>query len=195
MRPLFDTNPIAGLVYWTTLLGWFVVEFRQGQQQRGEADVQDRGSRSVIRATIVIGIVVAVQLARRVPSADIHASRLIVFVVALAIMWAGMALRYSAFRALGRYFTFTVQTSADQQVISAGPYRVLRHPSYAGGVLILAGVGLALGNWLSFAANLCIPLVGVINRILVEERALHETLGDAYASYAAGRKRLVPLVW
>jgi len=38
-------------------------------------------------------------------------------------------------------------------------------------------------------------LIGVINRIQVEERALHATLGDAYASYAAGRKRLVPLVW
>lgn len=195
MRPLFDTNPLAGLVYWTTLLGWFVVEYRQGQQQRSEADVQDRGSRSVIRATIFIGIFAAVELARRATAARIDTSRLTVFVVALVIMWSGMVLRFSAFRTLGRYFTFTVQTSADQQVISGGPYRVLRHPSYAGGILILAGVGLALGNWLSFAANLFIPLIGVINRINVEEQALHATLGDAYGAYAAGRKRLVPLVW
>ena len=195
MRPLFNTNPVAALIYWSTLLGWFVVEWRQGQQQRNEANLEDQGSRSVIRLTMVVGIFAAVEFARRVPAARIHATQLTVFVVALAIIWAGMALRYWAFRTLGRYFTFTVQTSADQQVISAGPYRVLRHPSYAGGALILAGIGLALGNWLSLAANLCIPLIGMINRIIVEERALHATLGDAYASYATGRKRLVPLVW
>jgi len=194
-RPLFDTSAVAAAIYWSTLLGWFVIEFRQGRHERREATEQDQGSRNVIRTTMVIGIFVAVQLARRVPGAHVHGSRVTVFVVALAIMWAGMALRFSAFRTLGDYFTFTVQTSAQQQVITAGPYRVIRHPSYAGGVLILAGVGLALGNWLSLAANLVIPLIGVINRIEVEERALRATLGDAYASYASQRKRLVPYLW
>jgi len=37
--------------------------------------------------------------------------------------------------------------------------------------------------------------IGMVNRIEVEERALHATLGDRYASYASRRKRLVPHVW
>jgi protein-S-isoprenylcysteine O-methyltransferase Ste14 len=48
---------------------------------------------------------------------------------------------------LGHYFTFTVMTSANQPVITTGPYRVLRHPSYAGILLVLAGIGLSYGNW------------------------------------------------
>jgi protein-S-isoprenylcysteine O-methyltransferase Ste14 len=63
-------------------------------------------------------------------------------------------------------------TSADQPVITSGPYRVLRHPSYAAILLILGGVGLSYGNWLSAVALILLPLVGFINRIHLEEAAL-----------------------
>jgi protein-S-isoprenylcysteine O-methyltransferase Ste14 len=111
------------------------------------------------------------------------------------MIWAGMVLRYSAFRTLGRYFTFTVMTSGDQEIVTRGPYRLLRHPGYAGGLLTLAGIGLALGNWLSFAANTLIPLIGIVNRITVEERALKDSVGDSYERFARARKRLIPFVW
>jgi protein-S-isoprenylcysteine O-methyltransferase Ste14 len=110
-------------------------------------------------------------------------------------MWCGFALRFWSFRTLGRYFTFTVMTSADQPVITSGPYRLLRHPSYLGLMLILIGIGAAYSNWLSLAALAVIPTVGVVHRIHVEEGALSATLGSAYTSYASGRKRLLPLVW
>ena len=63
-------------------------------------------------------------------------------------MWGGMALRVWAVRTLdtssGPWSSFRT-TSAHYD----GPYRLLRHPSYAGSLLTLAGIGLALGNWLS----------------------------------------------
>ena len=96
---------------------------------------------------------------------------------------------------LGRYFTFTFMTSANQPVITTGPYRLLRHPSYAGILLILGGIGLSLGNWLSPAALILLHLAGFIYRIHVEEAALSAVLGGAYTTYAGGRKRIVPLVW
>lgn len=96
---------------------------------------------------------------------------------------------------MGRFFTFTVMTSADQPVITTGPYGWLRHPSYTGLLLILCGIGLSFGNWLSLAAITLVPLVGFINRIKVEETALSTALGSEYVTYAAGRKRLIPFVW
>jgi protein-S-isoprenylcysteine O-methyltransferase Ste14 len=86
-------------------------------------------------------------------------------------------------------------TSADQPVISTGPYRVLRHPSYAGVLLTLAGIGLALGNWLSLAALVVFPAIGFVYRIRVEEAALSSTLGASYATYASTRRRIIPFVW
>ena len=57
------------------------------------------------------------------------------------------SLRLWSFHTLGRYFTLTIQTSSDQPVIADGPYRLIRHPSYAGLLLIIMAVGLFIGNW------------------------------------------------
>jgi protein-S-isoprenylcysteine O-methyltransferase Ste14 len=153
----------------------------------------DRGSYTVVGIFAGAGAVLAAVAARL----SVGAYRVSVagFVIAFAILWAGIALRWWSFRALGRYFTFRVMTSADQPVISTGPYRILRHPSYLGVLLALLGVGLTYGNWISVASLVVLPTIGFINRIQVEEAALAATLGDRYTSYASGRKRLIPLVW
>jgi protein-S-isoprenylcysteine O-methyltransferase Ste14 len=110
-------------------------------------------------------------------------------------MWCGIGLRLWSFQTLGRYFTFTVQTSQDQPVIEAGPYRVIRHPSYAGLVLAFAGLGFIVDNWGSAAVLTVAIACGLVYRITVEERALSRDLGGRYQSYAEGRKRLVPFIW
>jgi protein-S-isoprenylcysteine O-methyltransferase Ste14 len=71
----------------------------------------------------------------------------------------------------------------------------VRHPSYAGILLILAGLGLADGNWAALAVLLVLPAAVLINRIFVEEAVLTEVLGHGYADYATRTKRLVPGLW
>ena len=94
------------------------------------------------------------------------------------------------------YFTGTVMVSSDQPVITAGPYRVLRHPSYTGILLACAGVGLASANWVGVAGMVLLPLaVLAVAYPCRGERRCWPTLGDRYRAYAAQRKRLVPLVW
>ena len=58
----------------------------------------------------------------------------------------GLVLRGWSIMTLGEYFTGRVMVSADQPVITAGPYRVLRHLSYFGFLLCCAGAGLASAN-------------------------------------------------
>ena len=114
----------------------------------------------------------------------------------LAVLWCGIALRVWSIRTLGRYFTFTVQTSTDQPVITTGPYRVLRHPAYTGLLLALIGIAiLTTRNWLSLLVLIPFVVVGLIYRIQVEERALLQDLGDTYRSYTATHKRLIPYIW
>ena len=113
----------------------------------------------------------------------------------LIFLLAGIALRLWSFQTLGRYFTFTVQTSSDQPVIAEGPYQVIRHPGYAGLLLAIIGVGFFLGNWVSAMGLPLLVTAGLAYRIRVEERALLQALGDTYRDYAATRKRLVPLLW
>jgi protein-S-isoprenylcysteine O-methyltransferase Ste14 len=87
-----------------------------------------------------------------------------------------------------------VKVEAGQHVISTGPYRVVRHPMYAGGVLAMLATPLALGSlWALLAA---VPLCGaIVIRLLDEERYLSAHL-PGYAVYRRKvRYRLVPLVW
>lgn len=62
-------------------------------------------------------------------------------------------------------------------------------------LIVLAGLGITYGNWLSLVALVTLPLGGFINRIRVEEAALLAALGDDHTVYASGRRRIVPFVW
>ncbi len=73
---------------------------------------------------------------------------------------------------LGRWFRREVTIEPGQRLVRRGPYRVLRHPSYTGLVLIFAGFGLAIGSWVGAAAALVLVLAGMLPRIRVEESAL-----------------------
>jgi len=83
-------------------------------------------------------------------------------------MTAGLALCWWSVRTLGRSFTVDVRIRAGQRVVDSGPYRWVRHPSYAGLLLICVGIGLALGNGAAFACAILIPLAGLVARIRTE---------------------------
>ena len=96
---------------------------------------------------------------------------------------------------LGRYFTTDVAVQRQQPVIRTGPYRFVRHPSYAGALAAFVGIGVFMSDWLSIVC-LLVPITLVfLNRIRVEERALLATLGAPYADYCARTKRLIPGVF
>jgi protein-S-isoprenylcysteine O-methyltransferase Ste14 len=176
-----------------TALGWGAVELRQGRAHRDEAVTADRGSIWAVRASFGAGALLAALGAHAVPSATL--SRATWAWIGLVVMWLGIALRLWCFHTLGRYFTFTVQTSHDQPVIDRGPYSVVRHPSYLAILVIVTGVGLLIGNVVSLCALVVSVLCGVVYRIRVEDRALLAALGAPYRDYAATHQRLVPHVW
>jgi protein-S-isoprenylcysteine O-methyltransferase Ste14 len=173
---------------------WVAMELRQSLTRRPEGIRAKWGSEILFRLIVGIGALAAGTLSRATPSATIRPVGVAVS-IGLVLFWGGISLRLWSFRTLGRYFTFTVQTSADQPVITDGPYRVIRHPSYAALLLIVTAVGLFIGNWLSLACLTAATAGGLVFRIRIEERALMQSLGDGYRDYAATRKRLVPFIW
>jgi protein-S-isoprenylcysteine O-methyltransferase Ste14 len=193
VEPTFAGHTVATLLLVCALGVWMFIEVRQGLNRRAEATNTDRGSLNFLRVCVLAGALAAA-IASRV-TATAFSYNPLTFGVGFAVVVAGIGLRWWSFRTLGRYFTFTVMTSANQPVITNGPYRFVRHPSYTGLLLIIAGIGFSYGNWLSLAALIFFPLVGFVYRIRVEETALSAALGDAYTRFASGRKRLIPFAW
>ncbi len=102
----------------------------------------------------------------------------------------GGALTLAAFVALGPSFAVL---PAVRRVVTSGPYRVVRHPAYAGELIMVTACLLARPSWVTLAPLLVgVPLVGL--RIAAEEHLLRAE--SAYQRYRQQvRWRLLPLVW
>jgi len=109
------------------------------------------------------------------------------------LVFAGAFVIAKAARALGSGFTPFPKPADTGQLADAGPYAVVRHPVYSGGILFAAGISLALSPW-ALAATATLALVWAL-KARVEERYLAARyLG--YADYCARtRYRLVPFVY
>ncbi len=88
----------------------------------------------------------------------------------------------------------TIEVAADQKVISSGPYAIVRHPMYAGALVLLFGTALALGSWWGLVPFVVMTLT-IAARLLDEEGFLTKNLAG-YGDYCQRvRYRLVPFVW
>jgi protein-S-isoprenylcysteine O-methyltransferase Ste14 len=92
------------------------------------------------------------------------------------------------------YAASTIQVEADQPVVSSGTYAIVRHPMYAGALLLVIFTPLALGSY--WTLLVLIPTFPVLAwRLLDEERFLKLNL-PGYADYCRQvRYRLIPGIW
>ncbi|KAH9950152.1 hypothetical protein B0H21DRAFT_706601 [Amylocystis lapponica] len=140
----------------------------------------------------------------RVPGArPVRASPIVL--AGWALIVSGALIRRACFRELGRFFTFELSLREDHRLITSGPYGVVRHPSYAGG--ILGAVGLVMlqtgpGSWwaecvmpwstpegllfnsLWLAIMSGLPIV-FLRRPVVEDRILRAQFGKQWDEWAA----------
>ena len=116
-----------------------------------------------------------------------------VVVLGDVLVAAGLLLVFFTFRA-NPFAASTVTVEAEQTVISTGPYALVRHPMYSGGLLMFLGAPLALGSWWGLLLYPPI-LVLVIFRLLDEESYLSAHLPGYRAYCAKVTHRLVPAIW
>jgi protein-S-isoprenylcysteine O-methyltransferase Ste14 len=185
-----------GMPFIVSYAAWVVMEIwiSARDRQRREGTNEDRGSLGVVVIAYVVALCLSGYLAATQPWARIQPFRLQAYWAGIVLMWAGMAFRLWAVLVLGRFFRITVMVQDEHRLVEAGPYRVLRHPAYTGGLLTVAGIGLAMGNWLSLLVLMGVVLAGYGYRIRVEEQALKARFGESYDRYATTRWRLVPFL-
>jgi protein-S-isoprenylcysteine O-methyltransferase len=115
--------------------------------------------------------------------------------IGVAAIAVGLALRAWGMTVLGRFYTRTLRVVDDQRVVTAGPYRLIRHPGYAGSLLVWTGYCLGVGNWVALVVVAALMLGAYGWRIRSEERLLADAFGDEYRHYQRRTARLVPFVY
>ena len=113
----------------------------------------------------------------------------------LIVFLLGLAFTVWSYRTLGRFFSLEVQIQRSHEVVDTGPYRLLRHPGYAGVLVGFTGLGFAVQSWVSVLLLLLGMTAALAYRAQIEEKFLVAELGDGYVRYMARTKRLVPYVW
>jgi protein-S-isoprenylcysteine O-methyltransferase Ste14 len=118
----------------------------------------------------------------------------------LGVVVAGDILVGIGFLVIGRVYrensfaSATIEVAENQRVVSTGPYAIVRHPMYAGGLLLMLGTPLALGSYWGLVP-LAAMMPFLIWRLFDEEHFLAKKL-PGYTEYQQRvRHRLVPLVW
>lgn len=196
MRPLPFVWPYA-LIFWAIYVWAFLPEWKVvqgGREGVKDANSKDSGSLKVILAGMWVALLIAYPLAFVKAWAFPQRWLLPLFVVGVLLIVLGSLLRRYCWRTLGEYFTGDVKARPDQPVITTGPYRWVRHPSYTAGMAMFIGIGLALGSWFSFALLTIATIATYAYRVAVEERVLLDTIGEPYGSYMKERKRFIPYV-
>jgi protein-S-isoprenylcysteine O-methyltransferase Ste14 len=112
-----------------------------------------------------------------------------------ALFIIGFALRVWSIRTLGRFFTMELGIRKDHALVEKGPYRLIRHPSYTGYLLMLIGIGVAYRSWLAFGIPVGLTIGFLVLRIRQEERLLTQTLGSEYNEYRKRTFRLIPYLF
>ncbi|KAG2138051.1 uncharacterized protein EDB93DRAFT_1090809 [Suillus bovinus] len=138
------------------------------------------------------------------------------FLVGCGLVTSGAFIRWLCYRTLGRHFTFLLSIRQDHQLITTGPYAIVRHPSYTGmmmmclGIIILhgspnswlrtSGISARIPGVLPVVAGTSVVCTAVIfatlRRTKREDRMMHSAFGDEWEAWARKVKyRIIPGVY
>jgi protein-S-isoprenylcysteine O-methyltransferase Ste14 len=116
-------------------------------------------------------------------------------ILGLFIIVLGSVLFVWARRALGNFYSGHLSVVEGQPLVQHGPYRLIRHPAYAGYVLIALGLSIGYSSIGGLIIILCLLIPTLIYRIQVEDTVLAKHFGNQFMNYARKTKCLLPYIW
>ena len=180
MHALQDAIGIAWIVFW---IYWFASAL--GAKQGTSAWRR----RTPLNGLTVVAVVVLIRVFRG-GSLAVHSP--VLGAIGAVVFASGLALAVWARIHLGRNWGMPMSEKTEPELITSGPYRLIRHPIYSG--LLLALLGTALATNLIGLIIVAVLAVYFYYSASIEEKNLSRTFPTAYPAYRAGTKMLIPFV-
>lgn len=115
------------------------------------------------------------------------------FWIGAAVAGGGLLFSVWARRHLGKNWSQAVAVKEGHELITSGPYALVRHPIYTGLLLGLLGSAVAGGEWRGLLA-VALVFGALWNKLKLEERWMREHFGESYAAYSRRVAALVPYI-
>jgi protein-S-isoprenylcysteine O-methyltransferase Ste14 len=113
--------------------------------------------------------------------------------VALLLLGAAALFRWSS-TTMGRNWSLVARTRADHELVTTGPFALVRHPIYVSMLFFLVALAVATGHYLQLLWAIPVFALGTRIRILEEEKLLRAAFGAAFDAYARRTGAFFPRV-
>jgi protein-S-isoprenylcysteine O-methyltransferase Ste14 len=190
----------VGEIVWVLgIVAWYVIRYPFERRAKRVQVVKDARSPTDIAglASALFGLAIlpGIYVATGIPeTANYPASAWAIALGAIAFSCALWVFRRSH-KELGRNWSITLEIREKHQLISSGPYAVIRHPMYTSFLLMALGQALLLSNWVVGLAGLIGFAVLFFLRVNKEERMMLENFGPQYRTYMERTKRIIPYLY
>ncbi len=170
----------------SVLANVFQPPYRPFERSRTPAD---RGTACQIIWTVYVTQILA--LAELVYRRPVSLPLISTTTIAAVVIAVGLILRTWAVVSLGRWFTWNVTVQPGQTVVTDGPYRFIRHPSYTGAWLMFVGSCVLLGSYAAALVASILLFIAFQRRIWHEESLMLATFPE-YEAYRGTTGSLIP---
>jgi protein-S-isoprenylcysteine O-methyltransferase Ste14 len=171
------------------LFSEIVLTLTKRSKQKSVKKKEDRGSMVILWVIIAIGITAGFYLGN-------HRvwifSNYVIASIGLLLFFFGLAIRWTTIIQLKKAFTVDVVINKEHELKTDGLYKIVRHPSYFGLILIVSGLSIGMNSLLSFLIITVPVFFAIVYRIYVEEAVLLEEFGVKYKDYCKTTKKLIP---
>jgi protein-S-isoprenylcysteine O-methyltransferase Ste14 len=113
---------------------------------------------------------------------------------AVCLLASAGVLSWTSTRALGRHWRVDAGLNAEHQLVTWGPYRLVRHPIYTSMLCMLCGTGLLIAKWPLLLAALPLFFMGTEIRVRTEERLLVSRFGEHFREYQRSVPAYIPFL-
>jgi len=167
--------------------------FRRSKNE-GEKLSKDKRSLLILWVVIVLSSTVGNFIAEAYSFWKIGNYEVVMY-TGMAVCIIGFAIRWAAVIQLGRMFTVDVAIADRHNLKTSGLYKTVRHPSYLGLILIIAGLAICINNIASLLIIVVLSFWAIDHRIKVEEQVLVAEFGEQYTNYKKRVSKIIPGIY
>ncbi|MGO4441469.1 protein-S-isoprenylcysteine O-methyltransferase [Rhizobium sp. RAF56] len=191
---------LLGKIIWVLgVVAWYFIRrpfARRAKRLRVVSDQRSMRDRFGLAAAIIgLAIIPGIYVFTGFPlSADYLLSPLSV-VIGAALYVAAMWIFRRTHKELGKNWSISLEIREKHELISAGPYALIRHPMYTSFLLMALGQAFLLANWFVGLAGLVGFAILFFLRVDKEEQMMLEFFGPQYRDYMNRTKRIIPYLY
>lgn len=190
----------VGQAIWVLgIIAWYFIRRPYERRAKRVHVISNRRSHSeaigLSAALFGLGIVPGFYVATGIPEAADYPASAWAVAIGTIIFAAAMWVFRRTHKELGRNWSITLEIRDRHELISGGPYGLVRHPMYTSFLLMGVGQAFLLANWIIGLAGLVGFAILFFLRVDEEERMMLETFGPQYRDYMEKTKRIIPYLY